>query len=177
MDKKLFIETERVIIKAISLDYKEDIFQEFTSEITTYMFPKPSDDISEVVDFINKSVEENNKGSNFQAEILRKDNNEFLGCGGVHKIDKKTPELGIWIKKSAHGNGYGAEAVTALKKWADENLDYKYLLYPVEENNIASKKIPEFLGGKLVREYDEKNLSGRMLHLLEYHIYPNKKSA
>lgn len=167
------IETKNLYLRAISLTYKDDIFKEFTEEITTHMFPKPADKIEETIDFIETSSKENKEGSNFQIVILDKKSKEFLGCGGIHHIDQKTPELGIWIKKSAHGQGYGKEAVIGLKEWADANLDYEYILYPVDARNLASRRIPEFLGGKIAREYQEINMSGRILNLVEYRIYPN----
>ena len=89
----------------------------------------------------------------------------------------KKPELGIWIKKSAHGNGYGKEAMVALKKWADKNLKYDYILYPVAQDNLASRKIPEFLGGKIEHEYDEETQNGVTLHFIEYRIYPNQLNS
>ena len=98
-----------------------------------------------------------------------------MGCGGLHHIDTKTPELGVWIKKSAQGNGYGKETIIALKEWADKNLDYEYILYPAVEENYPSRRIPEFLGGEVFREYDKVNMSGKEQHLLEYRIYPSKK--
>lgn len=168
------IKTERLLIKGISFEYKENIFREFTSEITTYMFPKPAERIEETEEFISESIKENKAGTNFQIVILKKDSNEFLGCGGVHHINRKSPELGIWIKKSAHGHNYGKEAVVALKEWADKNLDYKYLLYPVAKDNPQSRKIAEYLGGEVFREYEEINQSGNKLHILEYRIPPKK---
>ncbi|MDZ4875470.1 MAG: hypothetical protein CLLPBCKN_004866 [Chroococcidiopsis cubana SAG 39.79] len=67
----------------------------------------------------------------------------------------KTPEFGIWLK-TAHGRKYGLEAIRGIKNWAEQNLDYEYFLYPVNRANIASRKIPETLGGKVVREYEHK---------------------
>ena len=169
------IETKNLCLRGISLTDKDDIFREFTPEITTHMFPKPAEKIEETIEFIETSIKENKEGSNFQIVILDKEGKDFLGCGGLHHIDRKTPELGIWIKQSAHGHGYGKEAVIAIKKWADENLDYEYILYPVDAQNLASRRIPEFFGGEIAREYDEVSMSGRKLHLLEYRIYPTKK--
>jgi len=169
------IETKNLCLKGIVLDYKGDIFKEFTAEICTHMFPKPADKIEETIEFIRKSIKENKKGSNFQIVILDKESKYFLGCGGLHHINRRIPELGIWIKKSAHSHGYGKEAIIALKEWADKNLDYKYIIYPVVEENYPSRRIPEFLGGKIVREYDEINMSGKNQHLLEYRIYSQEK--
>ena len=171
----IIIKTKNLYLRGITLDYKDDIFREFTLEITTYMFPSPAEKIEETIEFIETSIKENEEGSNFQIVILYKESKDFLGCGGLHHINRKTPELGIWIKKSAHGRGYGKETVIALKKWADQSLDYKYILYPVDDKNYPSRKIPEFLDGKVVREYDEINMSGKKQHLLEYRIYPLKK--
>jgi len=165
-------ETERLLLKSICLDYKEHIFKEFNSQVTTYMLPKPAETIKETVDFIESSMKSNSEGTNFQTVVVSKDTGEFLGCGGLHHIDTKTPELGVWIKVSAHGHGYGKEVMHAIKKWADEHLNYEYLLYPVDKENIPSRKIPESMNGKIEKEYQETNLSGAVLHILEYRIYP-----
>lgn len=169
------IETKNLYLKNITLKYKDDIFREFTAEITVYMFPKPAEKIKETINFIKNSIKENKEGSNLQIVILDKKSKDFLGCGGLHHINKKTPELGIWIKKSAHGHGFGKEAMVALKEWADKNLNYKYIIYPVVKENYASRRIPEFLGGKIAKEYDKVNMSGATHHMLEYRIYPLKK--
>jgi RimJ/RimL family protein N-acetyltransferase len=174
-NSNIIIEAKNILLKSINLDYVEDIFREFTSEITVFMYPRPAEKIEETIESIKTSMAGNNAGSNLQMTILSNKGGEFLGNAGLHHVDTKTPELGIWIKKSAHGNAYGKEAMVALKKWADENLDYEYILYPVVEENFASKRIPEFLGGKVVREYDEINMSGNKVHLLEYRIYSSKK--
>lgn len=171
------IETENLVLQPITLEYKDEIFKEFTPEITTYMFPKSPEKIEETIEFIEVSIKENAEGSNFQAVVLHKKTKEYLGNAGIHNIDTKTPALGIWIKKSAHGNAYGKEAMRALKEWADANLDYEYILYPVVDVNYASKRIPEFLGGMVFREYDEENMNGRKQHLLEYRIYPTSHTT
>ena len=167
----IIIETENLYLKSATLDYKEDIFREFTSEVTVYMSPKPPDKIEETIEFIETAMKANAEGTNLQTVVIHKQSKEFLGNAGLHHIDTKTPELGIWIKKSAHGHSYGKEAIVALKEWADKNLQYEYLSYPVAEDNRASRKIPEFLGGQTAREYDDINMSGKKLHLLEYRIY------
>ncbi len=169
------IESNRLLLVPTIMTHKDDIFKEFSEDITTYMYPAPAKDITETEEFIKNSLEGLKDGSNLQVTITAKDSNEFLGGGGLHHIDRKTPELGVWIKKSAHGNGYGKEAMTTLKKWADDNLDYDYILYPVADKNVASKKIPESLGGVIEREYDEKTQSGDTHHFIEYRIYPDQK--
>ncbi len=139
------------------------------------MRPAPAKDIRETEDFIRKSLEGLKNGTNLQLVILDKDTREFTGCAGLHNLDTQTPEMGIWLKKSAHGKGYGKESMTAVKKWADTHLKYDFLIYPVADKNIPSRKIPESLGGVIEKEYDEIGIGGNLYHCLVYKIPPAYK--
>ncbi|OKH51519.1 GNAT family N-acetyltransferase [Calothrix sp. HK-06] len=171
---KIKIVTNRLLLKPIAMQYKSEIFKEFINEIAIYMTPRPAIDIFETESFINESITGLTEGSNLQLVIIKKDTQEFLGCTGIHNLKAKAPslhpEFGIWLKKSAHGNCYGLETIHALKEWAEENLDFDYLIYPVDRNNYPSRRIPERLGGIIVKQYDKQSLSGNTLHLLEYKI-------
>lgn len=164
------IETDRLLLVPISRKYADVIFKEFTPEITTYMAPKPPEKIEDTYEFIDSALDKMAKGNNIQLVILSKTNKEFLGCVGLHHIDTKTPELGIWTKKSAHGHKYGREAITGLVDWARKNLDFDYLLYPVDKRNIPSRRIPESLGGIPIRELKKPVESGKILDEIEFKI-------
>lgn len=165
------IETTRLLLVPISMNYRDNIFAEFTDKIATYMFPQPTGRIEDTEEFIMNSIKEMQAGQNLQLVVLDKINNEFLGCAGMHHIDRSIPEMGIWIKQSAHGNKYGQEAIKAIKNWADLNLSYQYIKYPVAVKNVASRKIAERLGGKLVREFVGENCLGVKMNEVEYHIF------
>jgi RimJ/RimL family protein N-acetyltransferase len=152
------------------MKYKEEIFKEFTEEITHYMRPCAPKKASETETFIHETMERIKNNQELVVAILKQESQEFLGCAAIHEVGRKDPELGIWLKKTAHGNKYGLEAIAALKYWADIHLSYEYCRYPVDRANIASRKIPEALGGKVVREFDVVSMSGNTLHLLEYRI-------
>ena len=53
------IETKNLYLKGITEDFKDDIFKEFTAEITTHMFPKPAEKIEETIEFIKTSIKKN----------------------------------------------------------------------------------------------------------------------
>lgn len=168
------VETERLLLQPIAPEYREVIFKEFTPEIATHMMPQPAKEIAETKAFITSSIEKMNAGKEITCVIIKKTTGEFLGCSGLHNIDSAVPEPGIWLKKSAHGYGYGREAIGGLKKWADTNLQYDSFSYPVAPDNTASRKIPLALGGVVVREYDQADTAGTMKHWLEYSIPKNK---
>ena len=164
------IECNRLLLKSISLAYKKPIFKNFTEEITTYMYPRPAKNTGEAASFIKNSLEGMKNEHELILVILKKDSQEFLGCAGIHRINTKHPEFGIWLKKTAHRNGYGLEAITTMKNWCEDNLDCEYFTYPVDEENYPSRRIPEKLGGEIVKTYQKRNLSGRILNLVEYRI-------
>lgn len=167
--------TDRLKLVSLSEEYAKDIFQNFTEEITTYMHPAAPKTIDDVLAYVHEQFLEMQKGEQFPVIILNKETGEFLGGGGAHQLHSMTPALGIWIKQSAHGHGYGREAVTALKKWLDEHVTYTYIKYPVDRKNTQSRKIAESLGGVVEDEYKKTNMSGNVLDEVEYRIY--KKSS
>lgn len=164
------IKTSRLSLVPISFEYAHDIFQEFTDEITLYMVPKPAKDFIESLGFIHASMKNYKDGKEIVFAITK--DKEFLGNAGIHHIDTRAPVLGIWVKKSAHGNGYGFEAIAGIVEWAKKNLKFDYLVYPVDKRNVASRRIPERLNGVVVKEVDGVNMKGFVLNILEYHIFP-----
>ena len=169
----LEIRSPRLRLVPSALEYAPAIFASFTAEVTKYMFPAPAREIAETEAFLRGARAATEAGTDLQVVILNGETEEFLGHGGLHHIDARTPELGIWIKTAAHGNGYGREAVTSLALWARANLNFDYLIYPVDRRNIASRRIPESLGGVIEAEYAMTNASGNELEILEYRIYPS----
>lgn len=135
------------------------------------MTPQPAKRIEETGKFMQETLVKMEEGKEFVFAILDKTSSDFMGMCGVHEIDTPHPHMGIWTKKSVHGHGYGREAIHGLKAWSDKHLEYEYFCYPVDKKNIPSRRIPESLGGVMVREYEGKTADGaRTLHLVEYHI-------
>ena len=165
------IAADRVAMVLISLRYSDIIFQEFTAEITRYMMPAVPSDIRNIRAFINTAVDDMKNNIDLTMAILKKDDDEFLGICGLHgKQNPAEPALGIWLKKSAHGNKYGQEAIKTLVAWARQNIDFRRMLYPCDRDNIASCKIAESLNGTIIRTGVIKSMSGRMLNEITYSI-------
>jgi len=157
IDSNIEIAAKRIVLRPVSMEYKEKICQEFTPEVTKYMPFTPKGDITITEDFIRNSKQELQEETSLQLCILLKNNdNEFLGCCGLHHINTKAIEIGLWLKKSVHGKGYGIETVEALIDWANKQFDFDYLFYPVDKDNSASKRIPEKLGFPHWRRYAAK---------------------
>ena len=163
------IETERLLLKPLSEEYAESIFRHFTEQVTKYMFPTPAKNIDETRGAINEFIEQRKNETDHVFVILSKTNKEFIGMAGLHNLNDKIPELGIWTKIESHGNHYGREVIGGIIEHARE-LNIKTLLYPVDRRNTASKKIPLYYNGKLVGNKEVKTPDGRILEEEIYEI-------
>ena len=165
------IDGERISLRSIDESYSSEIFREFDSEITRYMLPGPAENIEETLSFISDSLDGMRAGHELVLAITDKTDGEFLGCCGLHgRGNPKTPELGIWLKKEAHGNHYGKEAIESLTAWAVDNVDFDYVIYPVDKANIPSRKIPEALGGVIFEKKSVKTMRSEYLEEVVYRI-------
>ena len=167
----LEIKGQRITLTSISHEYADIIFKEFSATVTRYMVPKVPLKVEETIAFIEGSLSSMNNASEIILVILDASSKEFLGCCGFHgREDGLTPELGIWLKVAAHGNGYGQEAIHTLCRWAVKNIEFDYAIYPVDRANIPSRRIPESLGGKIYRESIVETMSGGHLDEVIYKL-------
>ena len=172
---KIEIIDENLKLRPIVLSDKDDIFREFTEEIVTYMYPPVPKDIEETIDFVESSIATMEAGLNIQLCIVDNNTDEFLGCVGLHRIDKDIPEFGIWVKKSAQGRKIGRKSIHMLYNYACKHLNKEYFKYPVDKRNIPSRKIPESLGGEIYSYEVYERPVGDPLDTAVYHI-PVKKN-
>jgi RimJ/RimL family protein N-acetyltransferase len=86
----------------------------------------------------------------FSFVIRRLDNSECLGMASLEDADSVSPELGLWLKESAHGQGFGREVVASLVTWGHESLGKGSFTYPVAVQNVASRRIAENLHGEII---------------------------
>jgi len=167
----LLITSDRIALIPLEDRFAPEMFIEFDSEITKYMVPKPAANIAETYDFIASAKFAMRLGQDLVFAIINKKTVEFLGVCGCHcEGTPDYPELGLWIKKSAHGQKIGRESIVLLVKWLQNNIDYNYLIYPVDRNNQASCSIPEALGGFVFDERKVTSMSGVVLDEVVYKI-------
>lgn len=94
------IENQRLVMVPIELSYAEENFMHMNSDVTKYMYPKPADDISETITWIESARERMEKGSNVQLVILEKDSGDFLGCAGLHHVDTENQNSASGLRKT-----------------------------------------------------------------------------
>ena len=100
------LESDRLIQRPLTAADAPEIFREFTPEITALMVPAPPETLAAAAAFVARAAERARRGLGFQLAVLRKEDGAFLGCSAAEGLSGRTPEIGIWIKKSAFGHGY-----------------------------------------------------------------------
>jgi [ribosomal protein S5]-alanine N-acetyltransferase len=164
------IETPRLVMRPVGREYTPEIFAAFTPEVCRHLFPQPASQIAEMLDFIDRSRTAMAAGEELAVSVFARADDSFLGGAGLHDLSSGVPEAGIWIKLSAHVHGFGFEAVEGIISWAAQTLGVREVRYPVMIENWPSRRIPERLGGTIVREFRKPNAAVVMRDVVEYII-------
>lgn len=144
----MVIRSPRLQLSQFQMMDAQEVFGCITPVIAKFM-PWEPPSWNEYVTRCEKRVQapEPNK---FSFVIRRLDNSECLGMASLEDADSVSPELGLWLKESAHRQGFGREVVTALIDWGHSTLAKKSFIYPVAAQNTASRRIAERLHGEII---------------------------
>ena len=140
------LETPRLSLTRFTMADAEEVFECITPSITRYMSWEPPTREA----YMARCMTLIDSPSETQLVIRVKDTGERLGVTALERPADPLPELGIWMKATAHGCGYGGEAIAVLVRWASATVDREGFLYPVAVQNTASRRIAERLGGEII---------------------------
>jgi RimJ/RimL family protein N-acetyltransferase len=144
----IVIRSPRLQLSQFQIWDAQEVFGCITPAIAKFM-PWEPPSWSEYLTRCEKRVQapEPNK---FSFVVRKLDNEECLGMASLEDADPVRPELGLWLKESAHGQGFGREVVAALVDWGHVFLGKGSFIYPVAVQNIASRRIAENFGGEII---------------------------
>jgi RimJ/RimL family protein N-acetyltransferase len=141
--------SERLTLRAVAPADRAEVFAQTTDRIATHMSwaPPSEEEHRELWESLPAAMQ---AGQHLFLVIRRTDTGEFIGMTSLHPADGDMLETGIWIKESAHGLGYGREAVAAVVQWASGVFGAGGFLWPVVAANIPSRKLAEMLGAQII---------------------------
>jgi RimJ/RimL family protein N-acetyltransferase len=145
-NRRHHIGTSRLNLDRFQISDADEVFDCITAAVTRFM----SWDPPSYADFRSRCEALAQGEEEVQFVIRLKDTHECLGVAGVERPEDDLPELGVWLKETAHGQGYGREAVEAVARWAAGRWNKTAFLYPVAVENLASRRIAEVLGGEII---------------------------
>lgn len=155
------IETERLLLRELTLDDFDALYEILSDTETMQHYPKLFDEerTKGWIEWNHHNYKE--YGFGLWAVIL-KETDEFIGdCGlTIQNIDGALlPEIGYHIHKKYWRRGFGSEAAKAVRDWTFENTEYDCLYSYMKYTNVGSYSTAIANGMKKVKEYpDEKNM-------------------
>ncbi len=141
---KIYIETERLLIREIELTDVDDMFEmDSDPEVHKYILQSPVQSKEEIVEVIEMLQKQYTNNGIARWAIVDKMTNEMLGwCGIKYYTDELNGhqnfyEHGYRFKQKHWGKGYATESSKVILNWAFRNLntDSIYAITDIDNKN------------------------------------------
>jgi ribosomal-protein-alanine N-acetyltransferase len=146
MAARVFIETNRLVLRTVTMEDVEDVASCWRLDEG----PISRREAAEKVTWMLGNHEQNSPGRlvHLCLAIIDKDTQEFIGWCGLDHLDrtKSNPVLFYLLKASYWGRGLATEAVRALLGYAFGELDLVRIDSAAAVENIASRRVMEKIG-------------------------------
>ena len=154
MDNVLIIETDRLILRPLTIADAETAFYGWTgdAEVAEYVSWLPHHSIEDTIEWLkevdwNQAIAGDTPRDNYIWGFVLKETGELFGSGGlIWEEGCQLYQVGYSIMKSHWNNGYTTEAMRAILDFAAANLGIKRVAGGHAKENLASAKVIEKLG-------------------------------
>ncbi|MDM1408938.1 GNAT family N-acetyltransferase [Myroides sp. DF42-4-2] len=175
-DTTLTFSSDRLKFIIVNEQYVDDIFRELTPTVAKYLPFTPTQKKEDTFGFVAYSLGQLEKQQDITLLATDRQTGEFIGCCGIHDINEESISLGIWLKESASGKGYGKEIIKALEQFVSDHMTVDYLIYNVDQDNKGSINIAEKLGYVYHHSFVRNISEEKILNMLQYRKdNPSKK--
>ena len=143
------IETERLVLKRITNEDANQVFELRSNPETMKYIPRPlvknTEDALEHIAMIDDKIE-TNVGINWG--ITFKDNSKLLGIIGYYRMQPENyrAEIGYILLPEYHGKGIIPEAVNRLIRYGFDDLKLHSIEAVIDPENLASEKVLQKCG-------------------------------
>ena len=135
---KRIIETERLILRPLTVSDAKDVFEWVGDPIVNRFMPYP---VYESIDQVERWISSLNNCKN-EFGFCLKDTGKVIGSGSItFDSDKNAYELGYNINRAFWGNGYATEASKAMLQWAYQELGARDFCAAHATANVASGNV------------------------------------
>lgn len=158
------LETDRCLVREITLDDVDSLYEIYsdydTRKYIEDLFPNRDDEISFTKDYIANQYRFYEYGL---WVVVDKETDKLIGRAGIfNRENQDFPELGFVFDKSVWGSGVSTEILTAIMKYAVDELGMDSLCAHTVHENERSKNLLLKLGFKYMGEFQvDKNIFDR----------------
>jgi len=150
------LETERLLLRAISPEDRSVIFENYADpDVANWFFDQPFTQIEQADQVINDFLEKAAQGKGLAWAILLKASGEFVGtCSFENFGTTQQGEIGFDLAKKYWGHGYMAEALSEVITYGFTVLELVMIEADTYSHNSRARRVLQKLGFKVdvVRE-------------------------
>ena len=157
---KIFLETERLILRELLPGDAEDLFVlDSDPEVHKYLGNKPVQSVDEcrdIIEFVRSQYSANGIG---RWATIEKSSGKFIGWAGLKYFKEEVNQhinfydVGYRLIKSYWGKGYATEAAIAAVVYGFNVLKAKEIYAMIDSGNGASRRVLEKAGLKHVEPF------------------------
>lgn len=164
----IILETDRLILRELSLLDKENLSQILQDKDVMYAYEHAFSDIEVDIWLNNQLRRYKEDGFGLWAVVLKNTDDLIGQCGlTVQKIgDKEVVEVGYLFKKTYWHKGYATEAAIACKNYAFNTLDIEEVYSIIRDNNMPSINVAKRNGMTIKGEFTKHYYGMDMPHLI-----------
>lgn len=145
----MILETERLIIKPITIGDKDEIFEyRRDKETNKYQgwIPETIEDVEEFIGNTSKQI--NVPETWFQLVIVDKETQKIVGDLGIHFIDPENgqAEIGCTLNKDYQNKGFATESVIKVIDYLFKELNKHRIIASIDPENKNSIRLVERIG-------------------------------
>ncbi|MBS1551451.1 MAG: GNAT family N-acetyltransferase [Bacteroidetes bacterium] len=138
------LETDRLILKELSLNDAEDIFEIYSNEEVMKYFGKNTyKDLSEAELMIEMCIRAFKNKEGIRWGIVFKNSGELIGSAGIWRIIEKhlRGEIGYDLKITHWNKGIMTEALRAVTEFGFSKMNLHSLEANIDPDNAASRRL------------------------------------
>jgi ribosomal-protein-alanine N-acetyltransferase len=158
---KIFVETDRLILREIELSDDKDMFEmDSDPEVHLYIENKPVGSIEKIHEVIGMIQLQQQRFGTTRWAVVDKKTNDWLGWCGLKYFNQPLNghinfyELGYRFKKKHWGKGFATEAAKAVIDWGFAKFDIDSLYAITDTKNDNSVKVLQKSGFELIEVFD-----------------------
>ena len=140
------LETERFLLRKLSLDDTDDMFEYANkSEVTEFLTWSPHPDKAFTFDYLAYLQNRYKSGDFFDWAIVYKESGKMIGTCGVTRFffQHNGAEIGYVVNPEYHGQGIATEVVGRVIRYGFENLALERIEGKFMIENEASRRVME----------------------------------
>jgi len=168
------LETERLILRKMSPDDRDDFFAMRSDErMHEYTDTTPDHDISETDEYLAKMLQGVDENRWIIWAIQHRDSARVIGSVGIWNFNETqtTAELSYGIATEFQGRGYMGEALGRVIEYAFATLKLTALEAYTEAENTPSRRLLNRIGFVEAGQVDDPSADGSCVyHMIVYHL-------